>query len=146
MLWCVVLFDCCYHFTLFYGYDIRTHFYAGYEEQISIFDLHRPGREIYSYSTIQTSTLPHRRKRRRTGLNGIISTMDTNPAFSNDYLLAGSYSGQIAIYDTRTNLEECILLSKVGMSSSLNKFNSHGIRNRTSFCIPSPFLLAHSQI
>ncbi len=91
------------------------HFYAGYNEQISIFDLHRPGRELYSYSTIQTSTLPYTRKRRRTGVYGIISTMDTNQAFSDDYLLVGSYSGQVAIYDTRTNLEECILLPKVSL-------------------------------
>ncbi|GAX77396.1 hypothetical protein CEUSTIGMA_g4842.t1 [Chlamydomonas eustigma] len=69
------------------------HLLGGYNKSFAVFDVSRPGRE---YRKVTTFT-----KKRQENLPGMISCMAFSPG-SGEMLAAGSYSGSIALYDTRT--------------------------------------------
>jgi WD40 repeat protein len=69
--------------------------FCGFDECIRIFDISRPGRE---YSTLRTRKLTGKRKRQRTGQQGVVSCMEVAPDLSK-LLCAGSFSGEVALYD-----------------------------------------------
>ncbi|KAH9819500.1 WD40-repeat-containing domain protein [Melampsora americana] len=69
-----------------------TSLYASHECAIEIFDISRPGCPGERYKTSPT-------RRSRDGQKGIISTLAADPTHTG-LLAAGSFSGQIGIYDT----------------------------------------------
>lgn len=69
-----------------------TSLYASHEGAIEIFDISRPGCPGERYKTSP-------KRRSRDGLKGIISTLASDPTRTG-LLAAGSFSGQIGIYDT----------------------------------------------
>ena len=68
--------------------------YGGYKNNVKIFDLNVPGREI---STIKTF---ERRNKKSFGYQGIIGSIDLQ---SNSHLVAcGSYQKKLGVWDQRT--------------------------------------------
>ncbi|KAF7803547.1 telomerase Cajal body protein 1 [Senna tora] len=65
-----------------------TKIFAGYNKCIRVFDLHRPGRDFESYSTVKDN---------KEGQMGIISAMAFSPSHTG-MLAMGSYSQSTAIY------------------------------------------------
>ncbi|KAG8376846.1 hypothetical protein BUALT_Bualt09G0106300 [Buddleja alternifolia] len=76
-----------------------TKIFAGYNNTIRIFDIHRPGRDFEQHSTLSG---------KKEGQSGIISSIAFSPSYSG-MLAAGSYSQTSAIY-REDNMEPLYVL------------------------------------
>jgi WD40 repeat protein len=126
--------------------DQPTRLYAGYNKTIRIFDLNRPGRECTTLVTggkAPKKTISFGRRGSSRGSsggglgnlrqNGIISALEINP-LHRTLLVAGSYSGEIGLYDlssahagysSSSGLEHKVFLDPHGVSQV--KFSSDGM-------------------
>ncbi|OAV96126.1 hypothetical protein PTTG_02147 [Puccinia triticina 1-1 BBBD Race 1] len=75
--------------------DDGTTLFAGYESAIEIFDVSRSGEAGERYKTISS-------RKSKDGQKGIISALALDPS-QQGLLAAGSYSGQIALHDTKSS-------------------------------------------
>ena len=69
--------------------------YSGYDSAIRIFDTSEPGRDCDLLPLQSAYRHPFSTKRRRSGQYGLISSLSSTPSL----LAAGSYSGQVGLYD-----------------------------------------------
>ncbi|KAG0140721.1 hypothetical protein CROQUDRAFT_664803 [Cronartium quercuum f. sp. fusiforme G11] len=99
--------------------------YASHECAIDIFDISRPGNPGERYKT-----LPSRQS--RDGQKGIISTLAADPT-RNGLLAAGSFSGQIGIYDTMTSELSPQMIFHSAEATGITQVKFHLLNDRVLF-------------
>lgn len=101
--------------------SLCTNIIAGYNNTIHVYDVNQPAHP--QIHTIHTSNKSNKRKRINTDSNsisGIVSCMTTRPMDS-AVLVAGTYSGQIGLYETNNN--QCI--QSIQLNSGVTQVKYH---------------------
>lgn len=99
--------------------------YAGYDSAIEIFDVSRPGEPGERFKTVPS-------RKSKDGQRGIISTLALDHSHQG-LLAAGSYSGQIALYDTSSNELTPVIVFNSTETSGLTQVQFHPQNHQVMF-------------
>jgi len=107
--------------------DDGTTLFAGYDSAIEIFDVSRPGDAGERYRTIAS-------RKSKDGQKGIISSLNLDPS-RQGLLAAGSYSGQIALHDTKSSEIAPALVFNTTETTGVTQLKFHPHNDQVMFSV-----------